>query len=315
MLGVKQQGSTATNGFVYLEKIIPGKNGAAPQARISFDVKTASGTKQTSKLIGEGTDLFEYSEGLEEYRHGYIIDRIDGVNGFIHLLNDTTLYEGEMVGSINEKLIRRIQILLVTWFLWRWLASFSQEGLRDYIQSFGAAGWIVFLVLQILQVFIALIPGELLESVAGFVFGPVFGTLLCYAGVAIASSMVFVLTRKFGVKLVEVFISREKINQLRFLNTEKKRDLLIFLAFFIPGTPKDLLTYFVGLTEIRLGAFLAISLVARIPSVVTSTFGGHLLGEGEYVLAIVIYALTAVISLLGMLGYNAWMKRRENKEE
>lgn len=208
-----------------------------------------------------------------------------------------------------------VLVLLVTWFLWRWLASFSQEGLRDYIQSFGAAGWIVFLVLQILQVFIALIPGELLESVAGFVFGPVFGTLLCYAGVAIASSLVFVLTRKFGVKLVEVFISREKINQLRFLNTEKKRDLLIFMAFFIPGTPKDLLTYFVGLTEIRLGAFLAISLVARIPSVVTSTFGGHLLGEGEYVLAIVIYALTAVISLLGMLGYNAWMKRRENKEE
>ena len=149
-------------------------------------------------------------------------------------------------------------VLLVTWFLWRWLASFSQEGLRDYIRSFGAAGWLVFLALQVLQVFIALIPGELLESAAGFVFGPVFGTLLCYAGVAIASSLVFVLTRRFGVKLVEVFVSREKINQLRFLNTEKKRNLLIFLAFFIPGTPKDLLTYFVGLTEIKLGTFLAI---------------------------------------------------------
>ena len=110
VLGVKQQGSTATNGFVYLEKIIPGKNGAAPQARISFDVKTSSSTKQTSKVVVEGFDLFENSDGLEEYRHGYIIDRIDGVNGFIHLLNDTTLYEGEMVGSINEKLIRRIQI-------------------------------------------------------------------------------------------------------------------------------------------------------------------------------------------------------------
>ena len=110
VLGVKQQGSTATNGFVYLEKIIPGKDGAAPQARISFDVKTSSSTKQTTKLVGEGFDLFENSDGLEEYRHGYIIDRIDGVNGFIHLLNDTTLYEGEMVGSINEKLVRRIQI-------------------------------------------------------------------------------------------------------------------------------------------------------------------------------------------------------------
>ena len=204
-----------------------------------------------------------------------------------------------------------ILLLLVTLILWRWLASFSQEGLRDYIRSFGAAGWLVFLVLQILQVFIALIPGELLESAAGFVFGPIVGTLLCYAGIVIASSLVFALTRKFGIKLVEVFVSREKINQLRFLNTEKKRDLLIFLAFFIPGTPKDLLTYFVGLTEIKFRTFLAISLVARIPSVVTSTFGGHLLGEGEYILAIVVYAVTAVISLLGMLGYNTWMKRKK----
>lgn len=207
-----------------------------------------------------------------------------------------------------------ILILLITWFLCKWLASFSQEGLRDYIQSFSAAAWLVFLALQILQVFVALIPGELIESVAGFAFGPVLGTLLCYAGVAIASSLVFLLTRKFGVKLVEVFVSREKINQLRFLNTEKKRDILIFLAFFIPGTPKDLLTYFVGLTEIKLSAFLAISLTARIPSVVTSTFGGHLLGEGQYVTAIVVYAVTGLVSFLGMWGYNVWMKKREARE-
>lgn len=110
VLGVKQQGSTATHGFVYLEDIISGKNGAAPQARISYDVKTGSGVKTTSKLVTEGYDLFQYSDELEEYRNGFVIDRIDGVNGFIHLLNDTTLYIGEMVGAVNEELIRRIQI-------------------------------------------------------------------------------------------------------------------------------------------------------------------------------------------------------------
>lgn len=204
--------------------------------------------------------------------------------------------------------------LLITWFLWRWLASFSQEGLRDYIQSFGAASWVVFLVLQILQVFIALIPGELLESAAGFIFGPVFGTVLCYVGIAIASSMVFLLTRKFGIKLVEVFVSREKINGLRFLKDEKKRNLLIFLIFFIPGTPKDLLTYSVGLTEIKLHAFLAISLGARIPSVVTSALGGHLIGEKNYSLAIVIYAVTAAVSILGMIFYNFWTKHRNTNQ-
>lgn len=204
-------------------------------------------------------------------------------------------------------------VLLVTWFLWRWLASFSQDDLRDYIRSFGAAGWLVFLILQFLQVFIALIPGELLESVAGFAFAPLWGTALCYIGIALASTVVFLLTRRFGVKLVEIFISREKINQLRFLNTEKKRNLLIFFLFFIPGTPKDLLTYFVGLTEIRLGEFLLISLFARIPSVVSSTFGGHLLGEGNYTGAVILYAVTAAVSLLGMVGYNLWVKHKKSK--
>lgn len=204
-------------------------------------------------------------------------------------------------------------VILLTWFICRWLTSFSQEGLRDYIRSFGAAGWLVFLALQFLQVFIALIPGELLESVAGFVFAPLWGTILCYAGIALASVVVFTLTRRFGVKLVEIFISRDKINQLRFLNTEKKRNLLLFLLFFIPGTPKDLLTYFVGLTDIRLGDFLLISLVARLPSVVSSTFGGHLLGEGNYTGAVILYAVTAVVSLLGMVGYNRWINHKKTK--
>lgn len=203
-----------------------------------------------------------------------------------------------------------VLIVLLTLFIWKWLTSFSQEGLRDYIRSFGPVSWLVFLGLQFLQVFIALIPGELLESAAGFVFGPFTGTLLCYLGITLASILVFQLTRRFGVKVAEIFISREKINRLRFLNTEKKRNFLIFLLFFIPGTPKDLFTYFVGLTEIRLGTFLVISLIARIPSVVSSTFGGHLLGEGKYIGAVILYGVTAVISLLGMVGYHMWMKKK-----
>ena len=206
-------------------------------------------------------------------------------------------------------------VLLLTLFLWRWLTSFSQEGLRDYIRSFGAASWLVFLGLQFMQVFVALIPGELLESVAGFAFGPLVGTLLCYIGIALASVLVFQLTRRFGVKLVEIFISREKINELRFLNTEKKRNYLIFIMFFIPGTPKDLLTYFVGLTRIKLSTFLIISLLARIPSVVSSTFGGHLLGEGEYMGAVILYGVTGLVSLIGMIGYNLWMKHRDKPKD
>ena len=171
--------------------------------------------------------------------------------------------------------------LLATLLVWNWLSSFSKEDFRQYIQSFGGLGWLVLLGLQFLQVFVALIPGELLETAAGYAFGPWVGTAICYVGVAAASALIFVLTRRYGIRMVEIFVSRDKINSLRFINTEKKRTFLICLLFFIPGTPKDLITYFVGLTDIKLAAFLIISLVARIPSVVSSTFGGHLLGEGE----------------------------------
>ena len=198
---------------------------------------------------------------------------------------------------------------LATWFVYSWLSSFSQEGFREYIRSFGAAGWLVLLCLQILQVFVALIPGELLETAAGYAFGPIGGTLICYIGVAIGSVIIFCLVRSLGLRFVELFIPREKINSLRFINTDKKRNNLIFLIFFIPGTPKDLLTYFVGLTDIKLGTFLIISLIARLPSVVSSTIGGHLLGVGEFSGAILLYGATGFISLCGLIIYNAIIER------
>ena len=202
-------------------------------------------------------------------------------------------------------------MVLLTLFVCHWLNSFSQEDFREHVRSFGVLAPLVMLALQILQVFIALIPGEIVESAAGYVLGPWLGTAVCYLGICAASTLIFALTRRYGVKLVEVFISREKINELRFLNTEQKRNTLIFLLFFIPGTPKDLLTYFVGLTDIRLRTFLLLSMVARIPSVITSTFGGHLLGQERYIGAVTLYGITGILSLLGMTGYNTYLKKKQ----
>lgn len=203
--------------------------------------------------------------------------------------------------------------LLLTALIWRWLSAFTQDSLREYIRSFGIWSWLIMLLLQFLQVFVALIPGEFVESAAGYIFGPLYGTLICYAGLACATCLVFCLTRRFGSRLVEVFISREKLRSLRFLNTEKKRDLLIFTLFFIPGTPKDLLTYFAGLTDIPLPRFLALTLLARIPSVVSSTFGGHLLGEENYWCALLLYGISGAVALVGIFIYNSIVKRSQTK--
>ncbi len=208
-------------------------------------------------------------------------------------------------------------VLALTWGLYRQLQRIGSTpaDFKSFIESFGFAGVLVALGIQILQVIIALVPGELVEIGLGSAFGALQGTLLCMLGVALASTMVFLATKRWGIRLVELFFPTEKIDSLRFINSEKKLKRTVFLLFFIPGTPKDLLTYFVGLTRMKLSDFLVISLLARIPSVVTSTIGGNLISERDYVAAVIVFAVTGAVSLLGILLYDRIVKCKAQKRE
>lgn len=194
------------------------------------------------------------------------------------------------------------------------LASKPEE-FRQWIDNQGVWGRLVFLGIQVLQVVVAMIPGEVIEIGAGYAFGAVEGTLLCMAGVAIGSAIIFLLTRKLGIKLVEVLISREKIAELKWINSSAKLNKVVFTVFFIPGTPKDLLTYFAGLTPIKLRDFLIISSIARIPSLVSSTFGGHALGDKNYLLAVGIFAATGMVSAGGMWLYNRIVEHKNREKQ
>ncbi len=221
--------------------------------------------------------------------------------------HDDTQYQKrrKLIGGIFL-LLFFLLIALLTYLFVEVFAPYlrSTEEFQAFLEAYGWRGRLILLGIQCLQVVVAFIPGEVVELSAGYAYGAVEGTLLCMAGVAISSSLIFLLTKKIGTPLVELFISREKISELRFINSEKKLKRLIFLLFFIPGTPKDVLTYFVGLTDIRLSSFLIISLVARIPSVVSSTLCGRLIGKQDYLNAVIVYAITAAVSLVGYLIYN-----------
>ena len=111
VMGVEQIGTTATNGYLYLDAIVLSKKkGEAPRARISFDATSRVGLRTATRLVDEGFDLYAESGELEAYRDGFIIERIDGVKGSIRLSNGQEIYEGQAMGAITEELIRRIQI-------------------------------------------------------------------------------------------------------------------------------------------------------------------------------------------------------------
>ena len=204
---------------------------------------------------------------------------------------------------------------VVGWYIGRPMVALAgePERFRTWVDGHGIWGSLAFLGMMILQVVIALIPGEPLEIAAGYAFGFWEGTFLCLLGIFLGSVLVFLLVRRFGTALVEVFFSREKIQSLRFLHQSRRRDFLIFLVLFIPGTPKDLLSYFAGLTDIRFSKWLLIAAVARIPSVATSTAGGAAVGDENYLFAAVVFAATFLVSLLGLWLYNRISARREEK--
>ncbi|WP_315395220.1 DEAD/DEAH box helicase family protein [Hoylesella nanceiensis] len=111
VMGVEQVGTTATNGYIYLDAIVLSKKkGEAPRARINFDTTTKVGLRTATRLVDMGFNLYTESGELEAYHDGYIVEAIDGVKGCIRLSNGQEIYEGQALGAITEDIVRRIQI-------------------------------------------------------------------------------------------------------------------------------------------------------------------------------------------------------------
>lgn len=106
--GISASGTTGTEGFVFLESI--NVSGANPTATIRFDVKGKTGVRQVSRTVNEGFNLYDQSGQLEEYKNGYTVSRIDARDDHIEFLNGNKLFLGDIMGSIDEEQIRRIQI-------------------------------------------------------------------------------------------------------------------------------------------------------------------------------------------------------------
>jgi uncharacterized membrane protein YdjX (TVP38/TMEM64 family) len=187
------------------------------------------------------------------------------------------------------------------------------EQFRSWLSIFGILGDLVYILIVALQVIIAIIPGEPFEFFAGIAFGVFKGTLLCLVGATIGTAAVFLLVRKFGIAICNLFFSVEKLKNLKFLKNTKKNKNLLFIIFLLPGTPKDLITFFIGLTDIKISEWLIISTIARIPSVITSVICGNNIENGDYKTAIIVFAVTALISIGGMSIYHLILKFKNKK--
>ncbi len=190
------------------------------------------------------------------------------------------------------------------WLLWPWRGAITDPVQRQEFQvwlgSLGIRGWFIFMALQIIQIVIAIIPGEPVELLAGILYGGWGGLASCLAGVWLGEATVFYLVRRFGYPLVSSFFSEDKLKSLPIFKNPNRLEQLTFILFLIPGTPKDILTYAAGLTDINPTRFLVLSTFARIPSIITSVFVGANIRKGNWLASLLLFAAAGLLGLFGL---------------
>ena len=179
----------------------------------------------------------------------------------------------------------------------------NPDKLRNLIDSFGPLAPIGFIILSMIQILIPFVPGEPFELLAGYMFGSIEGSLLCFVSGSIASLIIISLIKKYGTKIINIFFKEKEFEKLNFLKS-KKSFILYSIIFILPGTPKDLLCYIGGLCNYDLIPLIIVTSIGRIPSIITSTIPGDAVGDKKYALAAIIYSLSILVCIVGLIIYN-----------
>ena len=192
------------------------------------------------------------------------------------------------------------------------IAIENPERFRALLDSTHGLDRLIFVIVRAIQTAIKIIPAEPLEIGSGYAFGTFGGLLYCLIGNILGSIAILALTKKFGRKLVDVFIPSSKIDEMRIFKDPNKVYMLLFILYLIPGSPKDGFTYLVGLTKLNFVWFMILTSLARIPSIISSTWCGATLSEQNYWLSAAIFIGTFILGIGGGLIYNKYFNKKKD---
>jgi len=197
-----------------------------------------------------------------------------------------------------------------------WELFQDRRQLKRVIKSFGPSSPLIFILLQIIQVVVAPVPGEAIEFLGGYVFGVWAGMVYSLIGLILGSGIAFGIARIFERQAIERFVSPELRKKFDYL-IGHQGVILSFLLFLIPGFPKDTLCYILGLTPMHWGIFLIISTLGRIPGTLLATLQGAKTFDQQYVTLIVLLVISALIALVFYIYHeniHRWIKKLNNAD-
>lgn len=177
----------------------------------------------------------------------------------------------------------------------------NRDQLVATVESFGAFGPLLYILLQIAQTVAAPIPGQIVGSVGGFLFGT-WGILWTLIGSLIGCWIVFLIARRFGRPLLEKIFKKSVIDKFDFIINAKGSAFIIFAVFLLPGFPDDVVCYIAGLTKLPISRLMLLVGIGRFPTIVLTNFLGAGISDN--------IGLVAVISVLAMafLGLVVWKR-------
>lgn len=178
-------------------------------------------------------------------------------------------------------IISMLGLILTAGFMyWAWKQGIltSQENMQKFIMGFGTAAGIIFVLIQIIQVIIPVIPGGV-SCVAGvIVFGAGMGFVYNYVGICIGSILVFLIAKRYGRPLMVKMFDKKLIDKYESWTEKDGRFTKLFaLAIFLPVAPDDFLCYLAGTTRMKLKTFTAVILLGKPLSIAAYSMGLNLI--------------------------------------
>lgn len=191
----------------------------------------------------------------------------------------------------------------VNWLpaVYAWLSD--PAAVRAFVAEHAVLARLAIVGVNVLQIVLAFLPGEPVELASGYALGFFEGTAACLAASAIGTSIIYLAVRRWGRRVVDLFFDQGYFERFDWLHRTRRLELIMLAVFLIPGTPKDFLTYFAGLTDMRFGTALAIATFGRIPSIVTSTIAASSFASGDYGLLVGALAIAALLIAGGGVAY------------
>jgi len=187
-------------------------------------------------------------------------------------------------------------LLAVSVGLWLLLPTvIDSVWIRRRLAGLGWYAPLAFVALQAVQVIVAPIPGQILGGVAGYLFGGPLGTTYSMIGVTAGSSIVFLLSRRFGRPYVERVIDPARLEQWDAF-FERSGTLGLFGLFLLPTFPDDLLCVVAGLADLRLRTFVVLVVVGRTPSFLAAAYVGTQVADGAFVVAVTVVGVLVLLS-------------------